>query len=115
VFIGSVLAFYGLGYALFSSPNTNSIMSSVEKKYYGIASGTVGTMRLIGQLISMGVVMLIFSLIIGQVEISENNQQEFIDSARISFIIFAALGMLGTILSAMRIQSQNFRIFKRNA
>lgn len=116
VFIGSVLAFYGLGYALFSSPNTNSIMSAVEKKYYGIASGTVGTMRLIGQLISMGVVMLIFSLIIGQVEITENNQEEFIDSARISFIIFAALGLLGTVLSAMRIQSQNIsRIFQRNS
>src|SRR6056297_634191 len=115
VFIGVVLAFYGLGYALFSSPNTNSIMSSVEKRYYGIASGTVGTMRLIGQLISMGVVMLLFSLIIGKVEINEENQQMFLKSARISFIIFAAFGVLGTILSAMRIQSQNFRIFKRNA
>jgi MFS family permease len=115
VFIGVVLAFYGLGYALFSSPNTNSIMSSVEKKYYGVASGTVGTMRLIGQLISMGVVMLIFSLIIGQVEITQKNQSEFIDSAQISFIIFAALGLLGTILSALRIQNFHFRIFKRNS
>ncbi len=115
VFIGSVLAFYGFGYALFSSPNTNSIMSSVERKHYGIASGTVGTMRLIGQLVSMGVVMLIFSLIIGEVEITENNQKEFIESARISFIIFAVFGVLGTILSAMRIQSEKFRIFKRNS
>jgi MFS family permease len=115
VFIGFVLAFYGLGYALFSSPNTNSIMSSVEKRYYGIASGTVGTMRLIGQLISMGVVMLIFSLIIGQVEITEQNHQEFIDSARLSFLIFAILGLFGTILSAMRIQNSSFHIFKRNS
>jgi MFS family permease len=115
IFIGFVLAFYGLGYALFSSPNTNSIMSSVEKKYYGVASGTVGTMRLIGQLVSMGVVMLLFSLIIGQVEITKENQTEFIDSAQISFIIFAMLGLLGTILSALRIQNFRFRIFKRNS
>jgi EmrB/QacA subfamily drug resistance transporter len=115
VFIGVVLAFYGFGYALFSSPNTNSIMSSVEKRYYGVASGTVGTMRLIGQLISMGVVMLLFSLIIGQVEITRENQTEFIHSAKISFIIFALLGLLGTILSAMRIQDFTFRIFKRNS
>ncbi len=115
VFIGFVLAFYGLGYALFSSPNTNSIMSSVEKRYYGVASGTVGTMRLIGQLISMGVVMLIFSLIIGQVEITEKNQSEFIESAQTSFIIFALLGLIGTILSALRIQKFPFRIFKRNS
>jgi len=106
-----VLGFIGLGYALFSSPNTNSIMSSVEKKYYGIASGTVGTMRLVGQLISMGVVMLLFSLIIGKVEINEENQQMFLESARISFIIFAAFGLLGVILSSMRIQN---KIFKRN-
>jgi len=35
----------GFGFALFSSPNMNAIMSSVAKKYYGIASGSVGTMR----------------------------------------------------------------------
>src|SRR6056297_4146003 len=111
VFVAVVLGFIGLGYALFSSPNTNSIMSSVEKKYYGIASGTVGTMRLVGQLISMGVVMLLFSLIIGKVEINEENQHMFLESARISFIIFAAFGLLGVILSSMRIQN---KIFKRN-
>jgi MFS family permease len=111
IFVAVVLGFIGLGYALFSSPNTNSIMSSVEKKYYGIASGTVGTMRLIGQLISMGVVMLLFSLIIGKVEINEENQQLFLESARISFIIFAAFGLLGVILSSIRIQN---KIFKRN-
>lgn len=109
LFIGSVLAFIGLGYALFSSPNTNSIMSSVERKYYGVASGTVGTMRLIGQLISMGVVMLLFALFIGEVEIDKNNQQAFLESARISFIIFAALGLLGVILSSMRIQTKLFK------
>ncbi len=90
-------------------------MSSVDKRYYGAASGTVGTMRLIGQLISMGVVMLIFSLIIGQVEITEKNQSEFIDSAQTSFIIFALLGLIGAILSALRIQEFPFHIFKRNS
>ena len=41
------LAFLGFGFALFSSPNMNAIMGAVEKKYYGIASGTVATMRLL--------------------------------------------------------------------
>ena len=44
-----ILAVLGFGFALFSSPNTNAIMSAVEKKYYGIASGTLGTMRLCGR------------------------------------------------------------------
>lgn len=114
VFIGAILAFFGLGYALFSSPNTNAMMSAVDRKYYGIASGTVGTMRLVGQLISMGTVMMIFSLLIGQVEISEENQLQFIDSAHIAFIVFTLFGVLGILLSAFRIDRQKLQILKRN-
>ena len=32
----------GFGLALFSSPNTNAIMSSVQKRSYGVAAATVG-------------------------------------------------------------------------
>ena len=52
----------GIGFGLFSSPNTNAIMSSVEKRYYGVASGMNGTMRIVGQMLSMGIAMMIFSL-----------------------------------------------------
>ncbi len=62
VFIVINLAVLGFGFALFSSPNTNAVMSSVEKNYYGIASATLATMRMTGQLFSMGTVMLIFAL-----------------------------------------------------
>ena len=48
----------GFGFALFSSPNTNAIMSSVEKRYYGIASSTVATMRMIGMATSMALVTI---------------------------------------------------------
>ncbi len=43
-FIVFNLMLLGLGFALFSSPNTNTIMSSVEKRYLGVASGLLGTM-----------------------------------------------------------------------
>jgi hypothetical protein len=49
------LEFLGLGFALFSSPNTNAIMSSVDRCDYGVASGIVSTMRLIGQVMSLGI------------------------------------------------------------
>jgi len=45
-----ILALLGFGFALFSSPNMNAIMSAVERRYLGIASGTVATMRLLGQM-----------------------------------------------------------------
>ena len=65
LFIVGVLFTLGLGFALFSSPNTNAIMSSVEQQVYGIASGTLATMRITGQMLSMGIVMLIFALHMG--------------------------------------------------
>ncbi|MBK7500366.1 MAG: MFS transporter [Ignavibacteriales bacterium] len=52
-FIVANLAMMGLGFALFSSPNVNAIMSSVDKKHYGVASSTLASMRMIGQMLSM--------------------------------------------------------------
>ncbi|MGD8968857.1 MAG: MFS transporter, partial [Anaerolineae bacterium] len=47
-FIVSSLVLFGLGFALFSSPNISAIMGAVGKRYYGVASAMIGTMRLIG-------------------------------------------------------------------
>ena len=101
-----VLILFGIGLALFSSPNTNAIMGSVEKKYYGIASGTIGTMRLVGQMASMGIAMLLFSLFIGKVEINPSNFNAFILSIRTAFIIFAVLCFVGVFFSLARNNSK---------
>jgi len=106
-FIIPILILFGIGYSLFSSPNTNAIMSSVEKKYYGIASGTVGTMRLIGQMLSMGIAMMIFSIFIGKAKINPENFTEFILSIRTAFFIFAVLCFIGIFLSLARGKSNN--------
>ena len=60
----------GLGYGFFSSPNTNAIMSSAHRKHLGIASGMVATMRSLGQLLSMAIVMFCFAIFIGPVTIT---------------------------------------------
>ena len=101
-YIVPVLIVFGIGYALFSSPNSNAIMSSVEKKYYGIASGTIGTMRLIGQMSSMGIAMMIFSIFLGKEKINPSNYTEFIFSIRTAFIIFAVLCFIGVFFSLAR-------------
>jgi MFS family permease len=82
------LIFLGFGFALFSSPNTNAVMSSVEKRYYGVASGTLGTMRMTGQMLSMGIIMLIMSIYIGRVKITPEYFGLFLKSARTAFVIF---------------------------
>lgn len=96
------LMLLGFGIALFSSPNTNAIMSSVEKKFLGIASATVATMRLVGQTTSMALVMLVFSMTMGRTEITPEYFGKFIESAKISFIIFAALCFIGIFASLAR-------------
>ena len=62
-FIVASLILLGFGFALFSSPNTNAVMSSVENRFYGVASGTLGTMRMMGMVFSMGITILIFSIV----------------------------------------------------
>jgi EmrB/QacA subfamily drug resistance transporter len=101
-FIIASLAIAGLGLALFSSPNTNAIMSSVETKFYGVASGTVGTMRLIGQMLSMGISMLLIALYVGRVEITPEYYPLFLKSAKVAFVIFAALCFGGVFASLAR-------------
>jgi EmrB/QacA subfamily drug resistance transporter len=101
------LALLGFGFGLFSSPNMNAIMSAVEKKYFGIASGTVATMRLLGQMVSMAIAMVVFSVFIGREPISPANYGEFLSSVRVSFLIFAILCTVGILFSLLRGELRN--------
>jgi EmrB/QacA subfamily drug resistance transporter len=101
-FIIANLAFMGLGFALFSSPNTNAVMSSIEKKFYGVGSGTLGTMRSVGMMFSMGTVMLLFSLYIGRVQITPSSYPLFIKSVKVAFAIFTVLCVAGIFASLSR-------------
>jgi MFS family permease len=92
----------GLGFAFFSSPNTNAIMSSVEKRYYGVASATLGTMRLTGQMFSMGIAMLIITLNLGKVQITPEYHSQYLTSIKTSFIIFVILCFGGIFASISR-------------
>ena len=92
----------GFGLALFSSPNTNAVMSSVEKRFYGVSSAMLGTMRLVGNMLSMGIVMLLFATGMGRVQITPEYYPLFLKSVRVAFIIFAALCFGGIFASLAR-------------
>ncbi len=93
------LVIVGLGLALFSSPNTNAIMSAVESRYYGVASALMSTMRMIGNMLSMGIVTVLFAVLIGRVEITPEYYAPFLQSMQIAFVIFALLCFLGIFIS----------------
>ena len=96
------LVITGFGFSLFSPPNVNAIMGSVEKKFYGSATGAMATMRVIGQMFSMVLVTLIFALIIGSVDINKENYGALEDAIRIIFSISAILCIPGLYLSMAR-------------
>jgi EmrB/QacA subfamily drug resistance transporter len=94
-YIMIALAINGLGIGIFASPNTNAIMGSVEKKSLGVAAGTLGTMRTAGMMVSMGIMMIIFSMYIGQAEITPEYYPQFLTSVRTGFMIFTVVSVIG--------------------
>jgi EmrB/QacA subfamily drug resistance transporter len=102
VLIVLTLAFLGFGFSLFSSPNMNAIMSAVESRHFGIASGTVATMRLLGQMTSMAITMVVFAIFIGREPISPSNYDQFLKSVRVAFLIFSSLCTIGILFSMFR-------------
>ena len=92
----------GFGFALFSSPNTNAVMSSVEKRMYGLASATLGTMRLTGQMLSMGIVMVVFATTMGNTQIKPELYPIFLQSMQTAFGVFSVLCVIGVFASLAR-------------
>ncbi|MGZ7134605.1 MAG: MFS transporter [Methanobacterium sp.] len=96
IILGLILV--GTGLALFSSPATNAAMNSVGKKIYGTASATVSTMVFMGQVLSMGVVILIFAAYLGNVQIIPQYYDLFLKSANVAFIVYTAVCFVAIFL-----------------
>jgi EmrB/QacA subfamily drug resistance transporter len=96
------LVLLGFGFAFFSSPNTNAVMSSLEKRHLGVGSGILGTMRLVGQNMSMGIVMMVLALYLGSRQVGVGTQREFLHSMHMVFWIFSGLGVVGVFASLAR-------------
>jgi EmrB/QacA subfamily drug resistance transporter len=101
-FVVSSLVLFGLGFALFSSPNISAIMGAVERQYYGVASAMIGTMRLIGQVLSMGIATMVLALQIGKVEITPGRYPLFLTSMRVALLVFAGLCTVSVSASLAR-------------
>jgi len=101
-FIVSTLVVLGFGFALFSSPNVNAIMGSVDKSLYGVASGMMGTVRLMGQMLSMGISMSIIAVFIGPIQITPEQGVELVKAVRVAFLVFGALCFGGVFASLAR-------------
>ncbi len=100
--IAAGLAVTGLGLALFAAPNTNAVMGSVERAQYSVASATLGTMRLTGQMFSMAAVLLLFSLLLGRVRLDAGNAAALGPVMNAAVALFAGLCAAGILASLKR-------------
>ncbi len=101
-FIVVVLVIMGAGFSLFSSPNSNAIMSSVEKRQLGNASGMLGTMRNVGQTFSMAIALMLLALYMGQAKINPGNYAQLLSAMKSGFVVFAILCFAGVFASLAR-------------
>ncbi|MCS7286088.1 MAG: MFS transporter [Anaerolineae bacterium] len=101
-FLLAVLAFLGVGFAFFSSPNTNAVMSSVDKRFYGVASATLATMRLTGQMLSMGIATMVLNLFLGNAPVNFQTLPAFMKAMKVLFYFFALLCFGGIFASLAR-------------
>lgn len=98
----ALLIWVGLGFALFSSPNMNTIMGSVDKHQYGLASGTSATMRVLGQIASMTIATLFFAGLFGNQAIEAVSGTLFMQAVKWGFASFALIGAAGIYFSYNR-------------
>ena len=89
--ITACLALTGLGFSLFASTNANAIMSSIAAGQQGSASSAVATMRVLGQLCSMGLVAMAFSLTMGAAQITPETYPQLERALSLSFRLAAIL------------------------
>ena len=102
IYIICDLVVLGFGFALFSSPNMSAIMGSVAPRHYGIASGTVATMRLLGQMGSMATAAVVLAHFIGRAPIGPDNYPLFIESTQMIFLVFLLICIPGIYFSFSR-------------
>jgi MFS family permease len=98
----AILVWVGFGFAMFSSPNMSTIMSSVDKSHLGLASGSAATMRVVGQIVSMTIATLIFALMFGSEAIETIPDQTFQIAVQLGFICFSIISLSGIYFSYQR-------------
>jgi hypothetical protein len=77
-------------------------MGAVEKKSVGVASGILSTMRQTGQMFSMGMVTVTFSIYIGRVQITPEYYPFFLKSLKIVFLLSGGLCLVAIFASLSR-------------
>ena len=105
----SIFVIIGIGFGFFSTPNSTAIMTSIEKRDYGMASSMIATMRTFGMLSAMTLITILLSLNLGEQSISEETGTGFIATMHSAMIIFTLLSIIGILCSLARTTKNNLQ------
>ena len=98
------LILLGAGFGLFATPNSNAIMGSIEKRFYGMASSSLASMRLSGQSISMALATLVLGRYLGAVQLSLAPPDQLSTGIRAAFAVFTVICVFGIVFAVKRIK-----------
>jgi MFS family permease len=110
-YVIGLLFMMGVGMGFFSAPNTSSVMGSVEKTSLGAASGTLSTMRFMGQSLSLAIMGAVAATVIPPNVLSAifvgtgGNivpANAFLRGENRAFLVGAAIAFVGTLTSTVR-------------
>ena len=105
-FLIVAMIIYGIGFGLFSPPNTNVIMGSVPPKDTSVASAAVATMRTVGQAMSMGILTLVFAFVMGNVPIIEQYYPLLVQSCQMTCMICLVLCIASVFASFVGVKAK---------
>jgi EmrB/QacA subfamily drug resistance transporter len=96
------LMIVGVGFGIFSSPNTNAVMSCVSPGDFGVANSLLNTMRSVGQVSSMAIITIVMHFTIGDALIEEAGTSGIMGTFNTTFVVFAIICAVGVLLSFSR-------------
>ena len=108
VILAMILQGLGMGlFSLFTTPNTNAIMSSVPPKDAPTASASQATMRTIGQTMSLGLLTLVFAWVMGNLELGPQYAAMVVQASQIICGICTVACILAIFASLVGIRSKD--------
>ncbi|MCJ7445249.1 MAG: MFS transporter [Methanotrichaceae archaeon] len=95
------------GGAFFQPPIVKRVLDSINREMHATGSSLVEMMRLVGQTLSMAIVVLFFTFYLGGTEIVPKYYDAFLASLNVIFLAFFVLCLISLILTVLIGQSGN--------
>ena len=101
-YIAACLLTLGFGFGLFTTPNNNAALSSVNRERLGIASALLNLSRVIGNMTGIAMVLILVSLILGGARLEPDQYPALLVTIRWALALSCIYAILGGFFSYTR-------------